>query len=250
MRLSRALIAFDAVCLLLLGWLYGTDVADWVRARTAPVSALTELPRLWFAVPVLALTGALAVVIALAVWRNRDATYRGYRLPPILVAVVLFVDVLVLGAQRIPISSADQSAMALHLAARLLSDRVGPEGVPLDANAVGEILRGMGAPPFLVRGRRPDHFVAQVRTGCDAPVGEAPGLEAGTIIYCASRDRRVAWLTLVGLAAERRFGDPEIFTRDGLVQTTVVEAPPPPEASAADSPASPDGAPREDGQDR
>ena len=227
MKLPPALLGVNAVCFAVLAWLYGADLSDYVRARSSAAAALTELPRIAFAIPVLVLTLVAGGVVALAALKRRDSAFKGYRLLPILLVVAIFVDVFVLSETRVPISSADQSAIALHLFARTLSLMSRNQTVPSDASALDQMVHEMGPPPYLEHGRRPDRFALQVRENCEGPIDSAPGARAGTLLYCVSKDRRQGWLTLVGLPAEQRFGDPAIFTRGGKIQfTTVAPAPP------------------------
>lgn len=242
MRVSRALLIVDSVCVGFLLFLYGRDVSDYIRAQSAPISAMTELPLLWFAIPVILAALATGGGVLHGLIKRREETWRGFRIPPIVAVVVLFIDLLVLGHQRVPISSADQSAIALHVASQMLTPLVTAQGVPTDPSQISSVIANMGAPPFLVRGKRPDRFSVQVRTGCVEPIGEVPGAQPATFIYCSSADRRIAWLTLVALPVEKRFGAPEIFSRDGVVQTTVVQQPPPEDNEPAPSSDEPSGA--------
>lgn len=223
MKPSRGLLVVTALCLVALLWFYGLSIWDFVRARTAEVSAMTELPRLWFDIPVVLLALAVAAVVAVGLLQKKDASWKGFRLMPILFVVVLFVDVFVLSGAKLPVSSADHSAIALHVLARELQGKSQQTGIPEDPNMVEAAVKEMGQPPFLVRGQRPERFSVQVRKNCQGPVLDAPGAAAGTFLYCAAPDRSVAWITLVGLPAEVRFGSPALFSRAGVVQVVTVE---------------------------
>lgn len=225
MRPSRAFIAVNLICFAVLLWFFGGDVVTWVRAKTSPVAALTELPALWLSVPVaLAAVGILAAVLV-ALRRGKDDTYKGYRLLPILLVVAFFVKLFVLGEATPPISSANLSAITLHGLSAELSQLSTEFSVPTDPNAVALVVDRLGPPPYLVHGERPARFGLQVRTGCEGPIGEAAGVEAGTVLYCVAKDRSLGWLTLVGLPAEETFGHPAVYSRNGDVQVTHVFRP-------------------------
>ena len=216
-------------CLLVLAWLYGGDLADGLRARTAEVSAFPALPSVGWPACVLAATGVGLGVLVWGLVRGRGGDFKGYRLLPILLVCALFVD-LVLAEGQLPLRSGDLSVLALEQVqekAQALSDG---RTVPADPAVLRSLLEGLEPPPYLVRGTRAAGWSLQVREGCDGPVLEAPGLEVGTFLYCVGPERRSAWVTLVALPWGERFGEPSIFSMSGRPYALVVEPPPPPEA--------------------
>ncbi len=215
----------SAAGLAVLFWLYGGDIADYSRATEAPVSALSELPRLWFAVVALAAGSVAAGAFAFGLARRRGPEYRGYRLAPIAVVVALFVDLLVPASVSVPGGSAERLALALQLFRARAEDLATPRGVPDRPEALEPLLAELGPPPYLVAGRRAPGFSLQVRTGCSGPVAEAPGAAVGTLVYCVASDRSRAWVSAVALPAETRFGAPAVFSRRGVAQAVVVMAP-------------------------
>ncbi|MHB8878219.1 MAG: hypothetical protein ACYC8T_31370 [Myxococcaceae bacterium] len=218
----------------LLAWLYGGDVLDFFRAKGAQVSALSELPRLWFALVVLFAALAGAVAFGAGLWRRQGPAYRGYRLLPIVALIALFVDLFALSGSKVPIGSADHLSLSLQLFAQQAQALATTSAVPDDPAALSALLPSLGEPPFLVEGARQKAYSLQLRSGCQGPAKDAPGAQVGTFIYCVGPDRRTAWVTAVALAGEVRFGPPAIFTRGAQLQAVVITA------AAPDEPPEPD----------
>ncbi len=201
--------------------LYGAELADWVRLQSAQVAALSRAPRPWLAVPVLLLAVGGAGLYAWALRARKPVSFPGYRLLPISLVVALFVDVLVLSSAAVPVSSPDQTAVALALLQRNLMSQT--QGTVITEPArLRPLVKELGAPPYFVNGEPVEEWNLQVRTGCEGPVGEAPGVAPATLIYCVSKDRRIAWITVVSLPVEQRFGPPGMFGRNGNVQMVPV----------------------------
>jgi hypothetical protein len=215
----------NAASLLALAWLYGGDLLDASRARSAEVSAFLELPPLvWPAVVLAATVGVLGAVLWGLV-RGRGEDFKGYRLLPILLLCALFID-LVRAENQVPLRPEDLSALALSQfeeKAEALSDG---RTVPSDPAVLQPLLTGLDAPPYLVRGQRAAAWSLQVRPGCEGPVREAPGLAVGTLIYCVAPDRKTAWVSLVALPAGERFGLPAVLSVNGQPHVAVVQPTP------------------------
>jgi hypothetical protein len=220
-RSSVALLVSAAV----LAWLYGGDLLDYWRAKHAEVSAMSELPRLWFACT--ALLGTIAGGAA-AAWARRTKSspdYRAYRLLPIWAVLALFVDFLVLQSAS-PLSSAEELWLGLHAFQRRAQEVADERGLPRDAQGLSDVLDALGSgPPYLEQGAPAREYRLQVRHDCAGPVEEAPGSGVGTILYCVSGDGRTAWITAVALPAEQRFGPPRVFSVGGQVRALVVTTP-------------------------
>jgi hypothetical protein len=215
----------NAACLLALGWLYGADLLDASRARSAEVSAfLAPPPVVW---PSVVLAAAVAV-LGVVVWglvRGRGEDFKGYRLPPILLLCALFLD-LVRAENQVPLRSEDLAVLVLDQfedRAEALSDG---RTVPSDPAVLQPLLAALEPPPYLVRGQRAAAWSLQVRPQCPGPVQEAPGLAVGTLIYCVAPDRQTAWVTLVALPAGERFGLPTVLSADGQPYVAVVQPTP------------------------
>lgn len=229
--MSRALktrLWINAAALLLLLVLFGGDVVDALRARSAPVAALLLPPNLGFAIAALVVGFATAGVSAWGWWRGREDDFRGYRLLPIAVSVLVFLDLFVLNEDRPPYHSHEVVAAALsHLEQRAIylgeAGRVVSSRAPLEP-----ILAELGAPPYLHHGARIPAWTLVVRSGCTGPLLEADGLAAGTLVYCVAQDETRAWLTAVGLPWNERFGAPQVVTSPKGVLLGVVEPAPPP----------------------
>ena len=125
---SRAALIVNGLCALLLGWLYGGDALDALRAQTAEVSAYLEPPNLGFAVVALLGTGLGVAATLLGAIQKRPPAWRGFRLMPIVTVVVLFLDLFVLSASRSPLSSADRTAASRTACVRTPSWKLAAAG--------------------------------------------------------------------------------------------------------------------------
>jgi hypothetical protein len=90
-----------------------------------------------------------------------------------------------------------------------------------------------------VRGQPTSEYTLQVRRDCEGPVRSAAGLQPGTFIYCVAPERKGAWITLVGLPAEQRFGLPDVISVHGEARFLLVQP-------SSPEPASDEGAPFRD----
>jgi hypothetical protein len=220
--LSRKTLVINGICLLLLAWLYGGDLSDALRARSAEVSAFTELPPL--IPPAVVLTfGALALgVLVWGLLRRQGDDFKGYRLLPIVLVGGLFVD-LVLAEKRSPLSATDVASMSLQYFHDMAQQMATPQAVPAEPSVLHPLLDKLGRPPYLVRGQPSSGYTLQVRQDCEGPVRSAAGLQPGTFIYCVAPERKGAWITLVGLPAEQRFGLPDVLSVNGEARFLVVQ---------------------------
>jgi len=219
---SRKTLLINAACLLLLAWLYGGDLRDALQARDAEVSAFTALPPL---VPPAVVLVLAALALGGVVWgllRRRGDDFKGYRLLPIVLVGGLFVD-LVLAERRSPLSSVDMASISLQHFQGLAQELATPEAVPSEPAVLHRLLEKLGRPPYLVRGKPAGQYTLQVRQDCQGPVSSASGLQPGTFIYCVAPGRKGAWITLVGLPAERRFGLPDVLSVNGEVRFVLVQ---------------------------
>ncbi len=235
---SRKVLLANAVCLLGFIWIYGGDVRDALQARSAEVSAFLAPPP--FVRPIIVL-GLGAVALGVAVWgvlRRRGDDFKGYRLLPLLLVGALFVD-LVFAEPRTPLKSLDLATMSLQYFQELVQQQATADSIPVEPARLSPLLEKLpGRPPYLVRGQPVGAYSLQVRQDCEGPVRSAPGLQPGTFIYCVASGRKGAWITLVGLPAERRFGTPDVLSVGGEARFLVVQPLPPEEAESPESPAS------------
>jgi hypothetical protein len=225
---SRKLLLANAGCLLVLAWLYGGDVRDALLARGAEVAAFTELPSLVRPAAVLVI-GALA--LGAAVWgllRRRGDDYKGYRLLPLVLVGALFVD-LVFAERRVPLGSLELVSLSLQSFHSQVQQLATADAVPAEPAVLHPLLEKLGRPPYLVRGQPLTQYTLVVRQDCEGPVRSAPGLQPGTLLYCVAPGRKGAWITLVGLPAERRFGTPDVVSVGGEPRFLLVEPVPPAE---------------------
>ncbi|MBZ4419590.1 hypothetical protein [Myxococcus sp. RHSTA-1-4] len=225
---SRKTLLGNALSLAALAWIYGGDLSDALRARSAEVSALTSLPSPVGPAVVLALAAALTAVVVAALVRRKGEGFKGYRLLPILLVGSLFVD-LVLAESRVPLASLDIASMSLQRFHQLAQEQATEQAVPDDPRVLQPLLEQLGRPPYLVRGQPVEAYTLQVRKDCEGPVREAPGVRPGTLLYCVAPERKGAWVTLVGLPAEQRFGAPAVLSAGGEPRFLLVRPVPPEE---------------------
>jgi hypothetical protein len=219
---SRKTLLINGGCLLLVAWLYGGDLSDAIRAREAEVSAFSALPPL---VPPALVLVAGTLALGVAVWgmlRGRGDDFKGYRLLPIVLVCGLFID-LVFAERRSPLSPTDVASMSLQKFHGMAQELATADAVPADPAVLHRLLEDFGPPPYLVRGQPAGEYTLQVRQDCDGPVRSASGLQPGTFIYCVAPERKGAWITLVGLPAERRFGLPDVLSVNGETRFLVVQ---------------------------
>jgi hypothetical protein len=212
----------NAVCLLVLLWLYGGELYDALRARSAEVAAFLAPPPVSWPAVVLVVTVGVLGVVAWGVWRERPEGFKGYRLLPIVLVCSLFFDMVRLENQ-VPLRPEDVAAMSLSHFQQKAQELVRGNTVPTDPALLRPLLEEMGQPPYLVRGSRAPAWSLQVRQGCQGPVAEAPGLEVGTFIYCVAPERDTAWVTLVGLPVGERFGLPAVLSVEGEPHVAIVQ---------------------------
>jgi hypothetical protein len=211
-----------------LAWLYGGDLIEYRRGLSAEVAAMVDLPNPYLA-SAACLAGAAALgVAAWGVFRAKPDGFRGYRLLPIAVVVVLFVDLFVLGASRGPsIPALDRFTAAMEHFAVDAQKKSRPGAVFADAAGLEASLAGLGPPPYLVRGARVPRYALALREGCQGPVTASSGEAVGTVFYCVSSAHDRAWVSAVALPAEQRFGAPAIFSLAGTPRGWLVQAPEP-----------------------
>jgi hypothetical protein len=219
---SRKTLLINGACLLLVAWLYGGDLRDASLARSSEVSAFSSLPPLIPPAVVLTL-GVLALgVVVWGLLRRRGDDFKGYRLLPIVLVGGLFVDLILLES-RSPLSATDIASMSLQSFHGMAQEQATPDGVPADPASLRPLLEKLGKPPYLVRGQPTSEYTLQVRQDCEGPVRSASGLQPGTFIYCVAPERKGAWITLVGLPAEQRFGLPDVLSVGGEARFLVVQ---------------------------
>jgi len=226
---SRKTLLGNALSLIAIAWIYGGDLYDAVRARSADVSAFVALPSLERPALVLVVAALAALVGVVGLFQGKEEGFKGYRLLPIVLVGALFVD-LVLSESRTPLTSTDMASMALKRFHQLAQERTSALEVPDDPRLLQPMLEELGRPPYLVRGEPLQAYALQVRKDCDGPVREAPGVRPGTLIYCVAPERLGAWITVVGLPAEERFGAPAIVSVAGEARFLLVRPIPPEES--------------------
>jgi hypothetical protein len=237
---SRKLLLANAGCLLLLAWLYGGDVRDALQARSAEVAAFTELPPLVRPAVVLVISALALGAVLWGLLRRQGDDYKGYRLLPLVLVGALFVD-MVFAERRVPLGSLELASLSLQAFQSQVQQLATEDAVPAEPAVLSPLLEKLGRPPYLVRGEPLGRYTLQLRQDCEGPVRSAPGLQPGTLIYCVAPGRKGAWITLVGLPAERRFGAPEVVSVGGEPRFLLVEPIPPGEESS--TPGVPSGAP-------
>jgi hypothetical protein len=225
---SRKTLLGNVLSLAGLAWVYGGDLADAVRARSSEVAAFSTLPSPVGPAVVLALSVLATLVVVGGIVGGKAEGFKGYRLLPILLVGSLFVD-LVLAESRVPLSSLDVASMSLQRFHQLAQEMATEQAVPDDPRILQPLLEQLGRPPYLVRGEPVAAYTLQVRKDCEGPVSEAPGVLPGTLLYCVAPEKKGAWVTLVGLPAEQRFGPPAVVSARGETRFLLVRPTPPDE---------------------
>lgn len=226
---SRKTLLGNALSLMAIAWIYGGDLSDAVRARTADVSAFMTVPSLERPAVVLAVAAVAALAFVVGLLQRKEEGFKGYRLLPIVLVGALFVD-LVLSESRTPLTSTDIASMALQRFHQSAQERTSALEVPDDPRLLQSLLEELGRPPYLVRGESLPAYTLQVRKDCEGPVRDAPGVRAGTILYCVAPERQGAWVTMVGLPADERFGPPAVVSVAGEARFLLVRPIPTDEA--------------------
>jgi hypothetical protein len=186
------------------------------------VSAFIELPSLIRPSVVLVLVGLALGAVLWGLLKRRGDDYKGYRLLPIILVGALFVD-LVFAERRTPLGSTDLATLSLRSFQEQAQGLATPDTVPAEPAVLSPLLEKLGRPPYLIKGQPVSQYTLQVRQDCTGPVGKAPGLQAGTFIYCVAPGRKGAWITLVGLPVGQRFGPPEVLSVNDEPRFAVVE---------------------------
>ncbi|RKH11690.1 hypothetical protein D7V97_10500 [Corallococcus sp. CA053C] len=218
---TRRTLVTNLLCLGALGWLYGGDLVDALRIRSAEVSSFASPPSAVRAGVVLGLTAVGLLVFGVGLLRKQPEGFKGYRLLPILLVSALFVD-LVLAEGRAPLDASELAAVALQHFQEGAQKLATPEVVPSEARVLQPLVDMLGTAPYQVHGVPVGGYALQVRTGCEGPARETSGARPGTLLYCAARDGRQAWVTLVGLPAEVRLGAPAVFSLRGEPRIAVI----------------------------
>ena len=217
-------IVARASLLAFLGWLYGGDVWRWVQAQSAEVTALAELPRLWLGLLGCAVTLGGAAVLVMS--GQKPAHWKPSRLFTIAALSLLFLDFVVLNSRRSPLSSEEQTLLAVQSFAEQASRASAVEAVPRDPALLISFLEGLGTVPFFVDGDRVSSWKLEMRERCAGPAVDPGQAAVGTVIYCVASNRQHAWVTLVGLPIGQVFGARGmVATKDGWVGEVHVAQP-------------------------
>lgn len=237
---GKATLATNVIALAFLLFLYVGDLVDYLRAQRAEVSAFGKPPNVLFAALVLAAVTGVLVLLTLKLMQGVEAKNRVFRLLPIVAVVSIFIDLFVLSVDDTLINPADQMSLALQLFGKTASERGTASQVPSTDRDLADIVKEFGAPPYLLRGQPAPAFTIQRRENCEGPVGEAPGAQVGTFLYCVAADKRTAWVTLVALPYEERFGVAKVLSRDGRPMVAIVTPLVPEELDLSEGEADPD----------
>ncbi len=211
----RAALIVNGLCALLLAWLYGGDALDSVRAQSAEVSAYLEPPNLVFALLALVATAVGFGATVMGFVQKKERGWRGFRLMPIVLVVVLFIDLFFFSASKSPLSAADRTALTVQSFAEAASQASTPEKLPTSPRELQTMVEQFGAPPYLLQGQPAKSWTVAVREGCTGPVNALKGEPLGTLFYCLAADQKSAWITAVALPLGTFFGAPQLFGRVG-----------------------------------
>lgn len=230
-----AVTAFGLVCNL---WVYGGEVTDTLALRSSEVAALSEAPNLTLAALVLAATFGAAAATLYGVVRRKTAAWRGYTAMPILLVVLLLGNLVFLSSSHSYVGSTELTLHRLNELANQANLLATPTQVPR-ARELESLVPSMDAPPFLVRGERPKAWRLIERDGCSGPADDAKGEPVGTIVYCRASDGQQAWISVVALSLDHRFGPAAMMSRNGkVVAWQVTTHPDPGPEDDSDAPSS------------
>ncbi len=203
-----------ALGLLFAGYLFGSDLADALRARSAPLAALHALPNAAFAAVTLVALGLAAAIFVVGALQGRPASFRGYRLLPIVAVVAVFADLFVLGEDRPPLSSAERLELTLRVFGSRVDELTQARGeLPTD-DELRAVAHELGQPPFLINGAPAAEYQLVLRSGCEAPISEPPAAGQPTLFFCRRPGGKDALLSAAALPFGQRFGRGAPFTRD------------------------------------
>ncbi len=205
-------------------WLYGGDLLRFVRAQSSPVTVMNELPSL--PLSVLGTLVALGFTGTLLLERRFPPGWKPRRAAVLATLVLLLTDFLVLSSRRAFISAPHQLVNAVQRLAEVAREQSSPQGVPRDPRVFADALKNLGPIPIFLHGERVSAWQLTLRDNCDGPAADAQGAAAGTLIYCVSRDRQEAWVTVVATARAETFGEAAVVEVEGLFTGPVTRPPP------------------------
>lgn len=239
-KLKPPALVMHGLLLALLAFLYAGDLLRLWRATHAEVALLTELPSLPLSLVGVAVLLGGAGLLAFGLATGRDASWRGYRLGPVAGVALLFFDFAVLSSVRAPLTAEQRVLLALSSLAEGAAEHASHLAVPDEPRLLQSFVDEVGPAPLFRQGDRVEKWTVEVRRGCTGPLAQAPGVAAGTLVYCVAGDGRTAWITAVALPLGQVFGAPAVVsTADPWAQLVTVPpppAPPDPEPQAAPSP--------------
>lgn len=235
-RPGRAALAAQGAVSGLLGWLYGSDLHDWWRLRSAEAAACSVEPSVALALLGVAVALGGLGVLGVALGAGRDGQWRPLRLAPIAGLTLLFVDFLVLSSVQVSVGAEQRAQLALASFAEAAGSAATPAAVPTDPAALRAMAADLGLVPYFSRGARVATWQVEVRERCPGPALDAGAAPPGTLLYCVSADRQRAWVTLVGVREGERFGAPAVVAGDGDWVAEVRPAPPVRDEEERDAP--------------
>lgn len=240
-KLKPPALVMHGLLLALLAFFYAGDLLRVWRATHAEVSLLAELPSLPLSLVGVAVLLGGAGLLAFGLATGRDASWRGYRLGPVAGVALLFFDFAVLSSVRGPLTAEQRVLLALSSLAEGAAEHASHQAVPDEPRLLQSFVDEVGPTPLFRRGERVARWTVEVRRGCTGPLSQAPGVAAGTLVYCVASDGRQAWITAVALPLGQAFGAPAVVsTEEPWAQVvTVAPAPGPPEPQPQ-APPSPD----------
>ncbi len=169
---------------------YAHDLWVWFSVQQAEVSAMLEPPNVIFAALA---CGLMLLGLALSV----RPTSR--KVLPMLIVGVLATDLIVLSSTRSPLGTEVRAKGALQVMTEGAQALATTKAVPDTSTELEPLLALLGPVPWLVHGERPPGWNLELHFGCAGPLTLAGGAPVGTVLYCVDRERRRAWVTLVGL---------------------------------------------------
>ncbi|MFO0594516.1 MAG: hypothetical protein U0228_04410 [Myxococcaceae bacterium] len=205
----------EGLVALFLVWLYFGDLSRFVRAQSAEVVLMNQLPSL-----PLSLLGVLVAIAFGASYFGRlsgrvSADDRRRALVLFVAGSLVFIDFTILASSHSPISAEARVVAAIDGFTQAANQNSSHVAVPTDLRSLDEWAREQGRPPIFVKGSPVEHWRVELHEGCTGPLVGAPGVPPGTLLYCIAPNHRQAWVTAVANELGHPFGPVSVIAPDG-----------------------------------
>lgn len=164
----------------------------------------------FYALGLAAIAGIALVALYRLVRRGADPTDRAFRLLPIATIIFIATHLLFVRATQNPHLPPSMLVTGIFATTALTplksDDGLFPTTPRFYADALAET-----PPPYWRNGERLSRWNVLIRERCAGPIDTLPGVvEPGTLLVCLSEDRRLAWISAVGLSRDL-VGEPALI---------------------------------------